>query len=495
MYKLNLSVGSGPFVFAIAGFLLLFALLSVNAEFTLIGFLVIIVLFLLLGPFKEYLPIIFLIAIWYIPGQTAPRGLLEEHLIFRWITHIAIPFMTAFYFAKDLVKKKTWDLSPFFLPMICLFILICVSAVYNKSNLLDLASCISIYLRYPLLFLLLINWDIKDSSLEKIIPCFFILLLAQIPETLFRALIWEIRWDEISYTLGSYGSFPLGIYCLYAIAFLTAQATVNGLKLYHIVLIHIFLLIAGLGEIKALFIFSGPVIFITVLFFRVKTKTIISRFIPITAIVALALYFVFKNWEILTGGGVNFLDNLVLYIKLLFEGRSSYELPYISRIDQINIIANMLMSSPVNFFIGFGPGSSLAGNFSGSPGVVAAAMSRMIWAGVLLIQYVAVVGDLGFLGLIFFGFLFVRILKFILGCRNIFSDPKHKIYAGAFTGIFSFYAFLGPFYNIVWRYDGSNFLMWGLLAILYRRYSSQVRKKTARIIRDRVLDGSSTGTK
>jgi len=318
--------------------------------------------------------------------------------------------------------------------------------------------------------LLLINWDIKDSSLEKIIPCFFILLLAQIPETLFRALVWGIRGDAISYTLGWFGSFPLGIYCLYAIAFLTAQATVTGLKWYQLTLTIVFILIGGLGEIKALFIFTGPVIFLTVLFCRVKTKTTIYRVIPITVIVALALYFVFENWEILTGGGRNLLGNIVSYVRLLFEGRSSYELPYISRVDQINIISNMLLSSPANLFVGFGPGSSLAGNFSGSPGVVAATMSRLIWAGILIIQYVAVVGDLGLIGLILFSFLFFRILAFILRHRNIYSDPKHKIYAGAFIGIFAFYAMLGPFYNIIWRYDGSNFIMWVLLAILYRRY-------------------------
>jgi len=441
-----------------------------NVQITLIFLFSIFAIIFLYAPFKEYLPVILFLVIWYVPGQTAPHGLFENYQILKWVSHILIPFTAAVYFTRDIARKIKWDLSPFLLPMICLFFLICVSAIYNQSNILDFASCISIYLRYPLLFLLLINWDIKDSSIEKVIPCFFVLLLAQIPESLFRALVWGIRGDAISYTLGRFGSFPLGIYCLYAIAFLTAQATVTGLKWYQLALTIVFILIGGLGEIKALFIFTGPVIFLTVLFCRVKTNTIISRIIPITAIVALALYFVFENWETLTGGGRNLLGNIVLYVRLLFEGRSSYELPYITRVDQINIIANMLMSSPANLFVGFGPGSSLAGNFSGSPGVVAATMSRLIWAGILIIQYVAVVGDLGLIGLILFGFLFFRIFVFILRYRNILSDPKYKIYTGAFIGIFAFYTILGPFYNVVWRYDGSNFIMWVLLAILYRKY-------------------------
>jgi hypothetical protein len=470
MNRSNLYSNYRTFVIAIAGFSMLFALISVNVEITLMGFLLLITLVLFLGPWQEYLLIFLLIIVWYVPGQTASGGILENYIVMRWVSHIAIPLIVAYYFALSLVSKKKWNLSPFFLPIMCIFFLILISAIYNKSNFLDFASCISIYLRYPLLFLLLINWDIKDSSLEKTIPCFFILLLAQIPETLFRALVWGIRGDAISYTLGSFGSFPLGIYCLYAIAFLTAQATITRLRWYQFALTAVFILIGGLGEIKALFIFTGPVILVTVLFCRVQTKVIVFRIIPIAAIVALALYFVFENWETLTGGGRNLLGNIVLYVRMLFEGRSSYELPYISRIDQINIITNMLISSPANIFVGFGPGSSLAGNFSGTPGVVAVTMSRLIWAGILIIQYVAVVGDIGLLGLIFFGFLFFRIFAFVMRYRNIISDPKYKIYAGAFIGIFSFYALLGPFYNIVWRYDGSNFIMWVLLAILYRRY-------------------------
>jgi hypothetical protein len=487
MYKRNLSIGYGPFVFAIAGFFLFVALLSVNIEFTLMGFLLLIALVLIVGPWKEYLLIVFLIIVWYIPGQTAPGGILENFLVMRWVSHIAIPLMVAYYFARSLVRKTKWDLSPFFLPMIFIFCLIFISAIYNRSNLLDFASCVSIYLRYPLFFLLLINWDIKDSSLEKIIPVFFILLLAQIPETLLRALIWGMRGDAISYTLGSLGSFPLGIYCLYAIAFLTAQATITGLKFYHLLLISIFLLIAGFGEIKALFIFSGPLIFSIFLFSTTSTKNIF-RVISISAIVALIICLVFKNWEILTGGGANLLGEIVLYVKLLFEGRPSYELPYISRIDQIGIICNMLSSSLTNLLIGFGPGSSLAGNFSGTPGVVAAAMSKMIWAGALIIQYVAVVGDLGLLGLIAFGFLFFRIFKFIFNCNSVFVNSKYRVYTRAFVGVFVFYSLLGPLYNIVWRYDGSNFIMWVLLAILYRRYFRLIRVQSVDLAHDQNID-------
>ena len=141
------------------------------------------------------------------------------------------------------------------------------------------------------------------------------------------------------------------------------------------------------------------------------------------------------------GTGKNFLDNILIYVKFFIKGREYYELPYIPRLDQIGIVAKMLSSSSfANLLVGFGPGSSLSGNFSGNMGVVAAVISSMIWNKMIVIQWTAVAGDLGVLGIILFGFLFYRIFIFIIKCKKVLVEPKYKIYTSAFVGIFVFYS-------------------------------------------------------
>ena len=461
-------------VASLASFLLIFfiGILS-NAEVTLWGCIFFFSWLFIVEFCKEYLPVIFLLAIWFVPGQTATGGLLADYQVFRWVTHIAIPSTVAYYFVRDFLRKKRWDLSPFFLPIGLIFFTICISGIYNQSNPLDFVSCLLIYLRYPLLFLLLINWDIKDTSLERVVPCFLALTLLQIPEVFIRALVFGIRGDAISFSLGPWGSFNLGIYFLYTSAFITAHAITAKIKWYHILMMATFLLIAGLGEIKALWFFFAPVIFSVYLTERKGFTKSITRLLVLLFIGGLGLYIVFQNWDTLTQGQTNALYKLTSFIKGLLQGKKLHELPWIFRIEQINIVAYLLVSSLGNLFIGFGPGSSLAGNFSGNPGVIASTLNWLIWRDVTMIQWVTLAGDIGIVGLLSFVFLFFRIATFAFQFSSDLSNPKWAIYANAFSGIFVFYALLGPFYNIVWRFDGSNFIMWTLLAILYRKYSKQ----------------------
>jgi len=466
-------------IFLILGCIVLFSIaVFQNVQITLVALFSLIACILIYVPFKEYLPVILLLVIWYIPGQTAPNGFFEDYPIFKWLSYIVIPCTVAYYFLRDFARKRHWDFSPFLLPIICIFAAICLSGINNRSNLLDFFSCLLLYLRYPLLFLLMINWDIRDSSLERIIPWFIVLSLVQLPEILCRSLILNIRGDGISFTLGCYGTLDLGIYFLYLIAFMTSHAISTRVKWYHILLLFVLLLISGFGEIKALFLFAAPVILSVILVYKRKHRKLMVRSAVLLLLVLTVLSLVFRYWDMLTAAQ-NYLDRITTALQCLIMGKSYSDFPVIGRLEQFHLVWNLVTSSIGQFLLGYGPGSSLVGNFSGKPGTVSAYLTWMFIGKMPMTQVAAILADLGMMGMLAFMFLFYRIAIFSLRCNKAFIDLKYKILANAFFGILVFYALLGPLYNLVWRYDSSNFLMWGLLAILYRRYSSQVRKKTA----------------
>lgn len=431
---------------------------------------------------KELLPVILFVVVWYVPGLCDPGGVLAQFSILRWISYIIIPVIALFYFITDLAKGRFWDISFIGLPMLFILAVIIISSIHNKCNMKDFLSGILLYLRYPLLFLLFINWRIKDRSLEWIIPLFFVLLLLQIPEVFYRAFVMGFRGDRITYSLGAFGTYRLGIYCLYAAAITAASYSTTGIKWYHLILLILFPLVAAVGEIKALFLFLLPMLAVVMLMSRSQLYFRVLRFVAkrnrfahILMIVptSCAILYVYNNWDSLARGRVNQLGQVIDFLAGSFANVGSAELPYNVRIDQIEIVFRMLTDSFGSFFLGFGPGSALAGNFSGIPGKVASILSAQTFSNGSITQLGSTAGELGILGLMCFAFLFIRIFSFLKHCRcdpRIHNINKYWVYCNGTFGILMFYAVLGPWYLNVWRFDESNFLMYTFLAILYRAF-------------------------
>jgi len=441
-------------------------------KFTAASSLLLISLILFYGPLKKYLPVILLLLFWYVPCQAVPRGLLESYPLIRWLSHMVIPVSAAFFFLRDIARNKSWDLSPFSIPIFSILFIILLSGIYNKTNPLDFVSCILLYLRYPLFFLLLVNLDIDDRALENIVPFFIILTLLQIPEVLYRSLVLGFRGDALCFSLGSYGTLHLGIYCLYLGAFTTSHALETRIKWYHIALLAILFAISGLGEIKALYLFLPLMVLTITLMNRGGFGKLFWRRFLFLSLLAFALFLTLHFWEDLTTMD-DFLTRIFSFIQGALSLRPIDDLPMILRVEQIRIVWNMLISSPEHLLLGFGPGSSLAGNFSGFSGILIATFSWLLDDSITINQIAAGLSDFGILGILAFFFLFLQIIRLCVRWRLVFHDLKYRILLDSFLGIFIFYAFLGPFYNLVWRYDSSNFIMWGLLAILYRRYKAE----------------------
>ncbi|MHA2283470.1 MAG: hypothetical protein ACXAC5_21730 [Promethearchaeota archaeon] len=421
----------------------------------------------------NWFPLFLLLFIWYVPGQTVPGGLLENYMALKWSTYIIIPLLFAGYFISEFLKAK-WDMTPIIIPLILIALCIVFSAFINGSNLLNTLSAFGLYLRYPLLFLVFVNMNLKEPVIKKIIQLFLLLTLIQIPEILFRRFSMGISGDLLSWSLGPWGTFPLGIYCIYSISIVTAMALNTGFKWYYILLLVAFMSPAGIGEIKALII-CAPIVMLVVLLGIKRSDIFIRRGIPILFLLIVIVFWIFTHWENFAGS--NALIEFFVNIKYLFlSDRRSIDLLSINRLGQIFLIWEIISDNFKNLLFGFGPGSSLAGNLLGTPGIVALLITGH--SGHPSGQLVAVLGDLGLLGLLLHLALFSVILNFSFRCLKEVKDEKYKVIALAFLGMWVFYVLLGPLYNLVWRYDVSSFIFWFIATVIYRK-TKESRKLAA----------------
>lgn len=410
--------------------------------------------------FWKWWPLFLLLFIWYVPGQTAPGGLLENYLAIKWSTYIIIPLLFAGYFIPRFLKGK-WDMTPIIIPLMLIVLCIFLSAFINGSNLLNTASAFGIYLRYPLLFLVFVNMRLEEFVIKKVIHIFLFLTLLQIPEVLARHFFWDVSGDMLSWTLGPWGTFPLGIYCIYSICITSADALITGLRWYHPLVLTAFMIPAGIGEIKMLII-CAPIVFLVVLLGKTKLNIFVKRGVPLLFALIISAWLIYANWERLAGYDIlsTFIDN----IKHLFlSGSRSVDPLRINRLGQVFLIWDIISGNLKNLLFGFGPGSSLSGNLLGTPGIVELLKSGPSG------QVVAVMGDLGIFGLLLHLVLFLIVLKFALGYLKGAKEESYKVLATAFLAMWAFYVLLGPIYNLIWRYDGGSFIFWFVAAVIYRK--------------------------
>jgi len=329
-------------------------------------------------------------------------------------------------------------------------------------------SYLSIYLRYPIFFLVLTTLELTENVLRKFIILFFMLLAIQFPEVFIRYSILGIKGDEVSWSLGSWGTANLGIYMIYGCCLIIAHALHKRLTLWHIAGILIFFIIGIFGEIKTIMVWLPIIILITIFFYpfqtRIKKYTVIFGFIIFIIILG---QYIYNYW--IKVHGTQLMD-IFQNLYLLLQGNIGKEDKYsLYRLGLFLRILEGVRQDPVNFFFGFGPGSSFIGNFSGIPGLIIQYTSG---SKDTPNQFASTLLDVGLIGLISYILILVYLIKIFrntahsLNCAN--SDLT-SIIKTAFAGMIFYYLVIGPFYYPLWRMDASSFILYFFAAVLYNK--------------------------
>lgn len=425
---------------------------------------------------RKKLLLILLLAIWYLPGQTAPGGLLESYPHFRWIGLPMALFIAGIYLVEAVVEKRKLRAAGIALPAIAFSLFALASALLNGSGFLGLASTLLLYLRYPLLFIAVANSNLRDSDISALVKAFLFLSFIQIPEVLWRYFALGARWDALTWTLGPWGTFPLGVYCVSSICLLSGRTVHGRFNPVFLAGIPLLLVPALLGEIKSLLI-AAPICALVVLFYPWRhSKSLSRRAITSSALIATATA-IFLAWSSFWGAN----DELTPWIdrlgKIALRDAQGGDYSGINRIGwTIGAASNLASKNAI--LLGQGPGSSLAGNLIGVP---KSPSSSALRAGKTQIS--ALLYDTGLLGLSAYVFMLFVVLKRILKSARTLGKSANKSLVYAMLGIWVFYALLGPQYDLVWRTDAASFPFWvfgaGVQLLMRNRSSDSVSESEA----------------
>lgn len=414
----------------------------------------------------RWLPVILLPVIWFIPRQAVPNGLFENIIFLRWITLIILPLIIFIQFVKMAVNSQSVTSTKISIPLILFTLINIFSGIVNEAKPLEIIGSLLLYIRYPLLFIVFVNMKIEDKVFNVLIKLFLTLFILQIPECLFRFGIMKIHGDYISWTLGPWGAFDLGVYSILAILIILSRGIVRGFKISYFVLFFCSFIMALIGEIKA-FLISAPLVSIITLYYGMPDKRIQKRLmlIVVPLVMLLLFYITYQVWgSVHTASGNTlgvYLDKLVQIIKNplgLFVQTDKLELSN-SRIFGSVFIWNIIKNDWRMIIMGAGPGSLLAGNLFGAPG-------KMFEVSQYLNQITITLGEVGIVGLGFYYIMLFTLLKMILNLKIKPDNLNLTAYRAAWIGMWVFYTLLGPFYDLFWRHDSPNFIFYAMAAFL-----------------------------
>jgi len=304
--------------------------------------------------------------------------------------------------------------------------------------------------------------NVNEDVLKAFLNFFLFLVIIQIPEVFYRFFVLGIRWDYISWTLGPWGHFDLGVYMLYATAIAIAYALSIKTKTVNLILILIlvfcFFSIALMGEIKA-FVFFAPLVAFLIIYNCLKNKISIKKFYIVIAfsVVILIGFFLFLSFYEKIYPESAAIKQIGDMINPTVRGEISVRISA-----PIDIVKKVDMGV-TNFLIGWGPGNSLAGNYIADIGLISEFVKYKT-------QLVEIFIDIGFIGIFSFFWLLISLICVLRKHIKIEDDKSYIFLNHAVTGMWLFYAVLGPFFDLVWRHDSPNFIFFFLTSVLYSRY-------------------------
>ncbi len=433
-----------------------------------IGFIIVLYLLVILIRRWNELPLILLPLVWYLPEQTSEGRLLEDYMFIRWFTIVLIPVIILIEILRRRHLFKTIVLGKILLVILIYVFFSVFSAMYNNISWIETLGYLAVYLRYPLFFILLINIDWEEKTTQKFVILFLVLIFLQFPEVLYRHYVLGITGDDISWSLGAWGTTNLGIYSIYASCIIIAQGLHTGFTAWHIIGIAIFFLFALYGEIKSIVIWLPLTILVTFYFYPFKTR--LKKYSVIFSALILGIIFFqifYKNWQKLHGRNI---ATILQTTYLTLEGEVATETKYSAyRLGILLQVLDELRTDTKSLLLGEGPGSSLVGNFFSKPGRITQVVTGTKDTPN---QIASTLLDVGLVGIILYYFILIGIVLTVWSkmrvSNSLCQSKLLKILKSAYPGIVFYYLIIGPLYHPVWRFDAASYIFYFISAEIFR---------------------------
>ena len=403
---------------------------------------------------------VLLLYIWLVAGRADPGDLLEAYPFVRWGSYILIPVFTGLVLSR-IVTRGYWRKS-LVEPYIALIAgLILLSGFVNNTGFAAVAYSIGIYLRYPILFLILVNLNLGELDYKRALRLFLIITLLLVGEAILNYILLGKRDDGTFFTVGvSHGHVTAGMFFIYGFCFVIAQILREKGRFYHIfhvLVVALIFIAAWIASIRLIMI-TAPLLFI--LLQAVNRRFLRRSLVMLLAIIILVLILIaiFMPWW-------HQLATLIPY---------DFNISY--RFDVVKRVVHTLVSSNKLVF-GFGPRSFSPGSI-GPPGEMFEIMLAFFGRHTLgtLNQFTTTFSELGLVGFAVYWIMLMLVLR--MNLRFLYISIEYKRYSGdtkavwtivslAFVGIWFYYAVLGIVFYDTWRIDLSSLVFWVCAAAIY----------------------------
>ncbi|RZB31515.1 MAG: hypothetical protein SRB2_04484 [Desulfobacteraceae bacterium Eth-SRB2] len=425
---------------------------------------------------KTFIVISLFIFLLYVPAQTAPGGLLAGVIILRWSFYFILPALIMLELLPKWHKRQFRFRKEFLIGFMLLVIEIVLSGIIRQYSLMSVVSTILLFLSFPALFFVFESLpDIKEIT-RKVFLAVLILVLVQIPEVAIRYFIFGYRGDSVSFTLGEFGTYPLGILAVISIVFVMAHGLIKRLTFKHVICIGLLFCLAPLGEIKSIYYSSGILIVVlfTAHFYATRGHHNIRLYFKmlfVFLLFILALFFIYLFWSKFSFN-VDFIRvlNLLPFVELDFPSNRAFE-PL--RLKSALLVLDYVFRSSETVFFGLGPGSTLTGNI-GEPGILGTL--SMDNPSFLITQYPGALADVGVLGLTLYSWMFFIVGKQIL--VSYFRNPSDFVLLTG-IGVWVYYVLIGPQHGLAWRNPVVSYIFWLIASYAYSFKDEMVSNKIA----------------
>jgi len=332
-----------------------------------------------------------------------------------------------------------------------------ISTLINSQNIVTTIIGFRFDLKYVLMFFVIINLNPDERFFKRMIFTLIVLLLIQIPVALVKLTIY----GQGEWAIGTYG-VHIGTYStilpLVAISIFLGFFVHEKPRLRYIIVLLLFFVFSIIGGKRA-FVFLAVLLYLF-LFWQSGKKNFakLSILAPVVMVGVLACIYFIPSLNPALKNPRHLMDFSVSYSTAysVETGKS------IGRASTLVEAYKVSTENPVNFLLGFGPGSmaeSYIKEFEGKR-----RNELPMWYG--LSQWIKMSLEYGWVGALLFLWLFIPLFR---ANRRFFSsttDRYWKAISFGFNGILFTYL-MGFFYAVVFRLDLSAFIFWFFAATIY----------------------------
>lgn len=388
-----------------------------------------------------------------------------------WITEVILGVLL--FKAILLCRGKGFQRTPIGVVVLSIIGLGVISALINSVSPVMMLLAFRIYLRFVLLFYIIINLDLDERFLKTIVSLLIIIALIQVPISIYQSFTWtpevivqkglQGRLDYAGGTLARGATGINTIFILFIISLLLGIHIAKNSSVVNWVLVVFLLIQPMVGQGKAVFLYL-PLLILFLLFMpapEIKMKRY-RQFIPIILIILISIpvISIFGKWA--GWNPLEFVKSLPEYFERDYN--AFYPGQWVGRTAKIAYINRQLATNVGYLLFGLGPGVA-------TPTVFSSFIPPLFYELSLFgiprgMTYTRLITEWGYIGFFLFLFILFQIFKYNFRFLKNVNSRYWKAISFGFSGVIFLY-FSSTFYTYSWTADATSFTFWFLAATIF----------------------------